>query len=123
MSDAQIHGKFKVFVGPVGSDGLIDEIAKRVEAFCAKGDIAPKSVGVEYLESQDVVVLSLGYRDDEPGYAIKLVSPVLGVFENLDPVEIEKAMRAVCLGVENVICHEFYVREDGQFVMVLLAKQ
>ena len=113
---AQVHSKFKVFVGSA-LGGLLDQI----DAFTKDSKVAPKSLGVEYLESKSQLVLSLGYRDDEPGYPAKLTSKTLGTLNVENPAEIEAAMEAAAVDVQNVICHEFYVTDKGEFVMVLLS--
>ena len=113
---AQVHGKFKVFVGSA-LGGLIDQI----EAFTKDSKVAAKSLGVEYLESKSRLVLSIGYRDDEAGYSAKITSKSLGKLNVENPNEIEAAMESAASDVQNVICHEFYVTEQGEFVMVLLS--
>lgn len=122
MIKNQVHSKFKVFIPQAD---LTDEEAMRrlgamVESFARNNSIAAKSVGVEYLESRKQLVLSIGYRDDEPGYPVKLTSIVLGKLSPR-PEEIEQAMTKAAEATENVICHEFFVDGDGMFVMVLLS--
>ena len=111
---------FKVFVLDAGhsDDGL--RLAREVETFTKDGKVAVKSVGVEYLEARKQIVLSLGYRDDEPGYPAKLGVFSLGKL-GLEAGVIEKAMGEAAARVENVICHEFFVNDLGEFVMVLLS--
>lgn len=118
----QVHSKFKVFIPEAGltDDEAMRRLSSMVETFARPGNLAPKSVGVEYLESQKQIVLSLGYRDDEPGYRVKLTSVSLGKLA-LNPEAIEQAMSNAALTIENVICHEFFVDAEGVFVMVLLS--
>jgi len=122
MIKNQVHSKFKVFIPESGLTAVesVRRLSAMVATFTKENAIAAKSVGVEYLESKDQIVLSIGYRDDEPGYSAKLTSVSLGKLE-LRPEVIEGAMERAAAAVENVICHEFFVDEEGEFVMVLLS--
>ena len=119
MSKSQIHTKFKVFSGQPSPDGLLGGLQSTVEAFTAGKGIAPKSLGIEYVERTGKLVLSLGYRDDEPGYATRLTAVPLG--KPATDQEMEVAMSAAAEKVSDVICHEFFVRDDGEVVLVLLS--
>jgi hypothetical protein len=118
----QIHEKFKAFIPEAGiaHDEAMRRLNGMVATFTKEGKFAPKSVGVEYLEARKQVILTLGYRDDEPGYPVKLTSVSLG---NLDlrPEQIEEAMSKAAGGVPHVICHEFFVDEKGEFVAVFMS--
>jgi len=121
MIEHQIHAKFKVFISEAGIPyAAVRRLDAMVRAFTKEGKHAVKSVGVEYLEKDKRLVLSLGYRDDVPGYSVKLTSVSLGRLQ-LQPEAIEQAMTKAAGDVENVICHEFFVTDDGEFVMVLLS--
>ena len=74
MSDIgkQVHTNFKVFVGELGPDRSIGDLANKVAAFAKSEGVAAKSIGVEYLESMKKVVVTLGYRTDEKPYPIRL---------------------------------------------------
>jgi hypothetical protein len=122
MIKNQVHSKFKVFIPEAGitDDEAMRRLQSMVEGWTRANKVAVKSVGVEYIESKKQVVLSLGYRDDEPGYPVKLTSIALGKL-SLHPDDIATSMEAAAAKVENVICHEFFVDGDGIFVMVLLS--
>ena len=122
MIKSQVHEKFKVFIP---EENITEQEATRrlnnmLTAWTKDGKIAAKSVGVEYLEASKRLVLSIGYRDDEPGYPVKLSAVSMGVLP-LFPNAIEEAMTKAASGVENVICHEFFVTGEGVFVLVLLS--
>ena len=68
----QVHTRFKVFSGELNADGTIGKLADEIAAFAGKTKIAPKSIGVAHLEDARRVVITLGYRDDEEPYPIKL---------------------------------------------------
>ncbi len=119
---AQSHNKFKVFIPEEGIayDEAMRRLNNMVSTWSAEGKVAPKSVGVEYLESSKRLVLSVGFRDDEPGYKVKLTSVSLGK-PALFPDAIGAAMEKAAADLDNVICHEFFVTGEGEFVMVLMS--
>lgn len=118
----QVHDKFKVFIpeADIAYDEAMRRLGNMVESWSREGKVAPKSVGVEYLEGPKRLVLSVGYKDNEPAYPVKLTSVSLGSLD-LFPDAIEAAMSKAAAGVQNVICHEFFVTGDGVFVMVLMS--
>lgn len=119
---SQVHDKFKVFIPEenIAYDEAMRRLGNMVASWSREGKVAPKSVGIEYLEGPKRLVLSIGYRDDEPGYPVTLTSKSLGK-PALFPDAIEQAMSQAAAGVEHVICHEFFVTGDGEFVMVLMS--
>ena len=68
--EAQVHGRFKVFSGKVQADKTLGPLADEVAAFAST--VAAKSIGVESIRSAGLLVVSLGYRDDEPAYTVTL---------------------------------------------------
>ena len=119
----QVHSKFKLFTGPLGPGASLGKIATDAEEFAKKAKAAPKSIGVEYLEHAKQVVLSLGYRDDEPPYPIKLQATSLGKIETLGADElarIEKRMAEVAAKTPHILCHELLVTGDREFVMIFM---
>lgn len=120
----QYHNKFKVFIPEAGLPyaEAMKQLSGQVADFTKDRKVAPKSVGIEYLESAQRLVLSLGYRDDETGYPVALASISLGKL-TLAPEAIEQKMSAAAETVKNVLCHEFFVTGDGEFVMVLLSHE
>lgn len=117
----QVHDQFKVFVG-----SSIDELDSHVLQFTAKADVAAKSIGVEFLESKGVLVLSLGYAtSDEDGYAARLTALPVGRFDagsaaSIAELEAKLARGAAAAG--DVICHELYVEGGGEATAVFLLK-
>lgn len=119
----QIHGKFKLFTGELGADLSLGALGAEVEAFVTKTKCAPKSIGVEYLEGQRRIVVSLGYREGEGSYAIRLRSVSLGTAATLDAPELarlEKAMGEAAEKLDGILCHELFVTEKREFVMVFM---
>jgi hypothetical protein len=121
----QVHDKFKVFAGELAADKTIGALADEVAAFASAAKIAAKSIGVEYLEAAKRLVVTLGYRDDEESYPIKLNCVSLGKIDSLsgDFSALEKAMAEASGKFNNIICHELYVTGDGDFLMVFMTHQ
>ncbi len=119
----QVHSKFKLFTGTLGAGGALGKLATDVEAFAKSAKAAPKSIGVEYLEHTKQVIVSLGYRDDEPPYGIKLHGVSLGHVAKLGVPEmagLEKKMGEAADKVKDIICHELLVTTDDEFIMVFM---
>jgi hypothetical protein len=122
-SAQQVHSKFKMFTGKLGGTRSILELATEVEAFAAKAKAAPKSIGIEFLEHNKTLVLTLGYRDDEPAVAIKLVTASLGKASKLDTAELAKLevrLSQEAAKAKHVICHELFVTDDDEFIVVFM---
>ena len=120
----QVHAKFKVFTGQLAADGTLGKLGSDVESWVTSAKVAPKSIGVEFLESAGVLILSVGYRDDEPPYQVKLTSVRVGTVASVDPAglaTIERAMSDASSKLSNVICHELYVTGDNALLMVFMA--
>jgi hypothetical protein len=118
----QSHNKFKIFVGTIGENNSIDEIAGQVEKFVADNNAAAKSIGAEYLESAGSLVLTLGYRTDEPSYPVKLSADLLGKADMLggDFSALESKMGEAAATHKEIICHELFITSEGNFLMVFM---
>jgi hypothetical protein len=125
MIKAQVHDKFKVFTGALAKDKTIGKLADEVAAFAKHSRAAAKSIGVEYVESAGLLLLTLGYRDDEEPYPIKLHSVPLGKIDAMagDFSKLEDAMAKASGKIRNIICHELYLAGDGDFVMVFMTHE
>lgn len=122
---AQVHRKFKVFSGPLGADRTMGALAGQVESWVRSAKVAPKSIGVEFVEAAGRLLLSIGYRDDEPGYAVKLHTVDVGRIEGLDQAglaKVEQAMASATAGLKDVICHELYVTNENELLMVFMTR-
>jgi hypothetical protein len=125
MALQQIHSKFKIFTGPLAADKTLGPLADQISAFAADQKVAAKSIGIEYLESAKKLIISLGYRDDEAAYPIKIASLSLGkigALETGDTTRLEEAMTAASAGVEGIICHELYITDEGDFLVVFMSR-
>ena len=120
----QIHHKFKAFSGKLSADHSLGDLAGTVATWVREARVAPKSIGVEYVESAARLVLTVGYRDDEPAYEVELRTVPVGKIEGLagaDLTELEQAMAKAGSDIERIICHELYVTSDNEFFMVFMA--
>ena len=119
---SQIHNEFKLFTHPYTSVASITELADKVEAWVKSASVAPKSVGIEYLEGTKAVLLSLGYTRQEP-HAVKLIAESIGKIDvGGDLSAIEKKMGSFADHHKNVICHELIVTENNDLVTLLMVK-
>jgi hypothetical protein len=118
----QEHSKFKVFVGMLTKSKSIGVLANKVAKFAEEEQIAAKSIGVEYLESPGQLLITLGYRDDEPYYPIQLHCTRLGKIDVLsgDYTDLEQAMQKAAQKHSHIICHELYATEDHELLMILM---
>jgi hypothetical protein len=125
MIKAQVHDKFKLFTGELAKDKTIGKLADEVAAFAKHSHAAAKSIGVQYIESAGLLLLTLGYRDDEEPYPIRLHSVPLGKIAAMagDFSKLETAMAKASGKIRNVICHELYLTGDGDFVMVFMTHE
>ncbi len=120
----QVHDKFKLFTGSLDADGNMTALARTVAAWAKDAKVAAKSIGVEFVEGNKKMILSIGYRDDEPGYGITLASSRVGRLAKLDAPELaqlEQAMSAAAANIKNVICHELYVTDANELFVVTMA--
>jgi hypothetical protein len=121
----QVHDKFKIFSGELAADGTIGELANEVAAFANKSKVAAKSIGVAYLEPGKRLLITLGYRDDEKPYPVKLHTIHLGKVDMKagDFHALEASMSKATSKHRNIICHELYVAGGDDFTMVLMTHE
>ncbi len=122
----QVHSRFKLFSAVVEDGNSIAKLAEQVEQFATAAKAAPKSIGIEYLEHSKRIVLSLGYRDDETAYPVKLSVVSLGKASKLDGAELqrlESRMAEEAAKLQSIICHELFITEQDEFLMVFMAHQ
>lgn len=119
----QVHTKFKLFAGTLDAGGTLGKIAGEVAAWAKGAKVAPKSIGIEFLERSHKVILSVGYRDDEAPYGIELKTTKIAKLGSLDAnnlASLEKAMGDAASNDKRVICHELYVTDtDDMFVVTM----
>jgi hypothetical protein len=118
----QEHDKFKLFSTQYSASTGLAPLLREIEAWVKTTKIAPKSVGVEYLEGSRRLIMSIGYRDDE-AYPITLQQAPMGRIDTSnDFTKIEKEIAAFVSKLKNIICHELFVTETGDLNMVFMCK-
>ena len=129
MSDIekQEHQRFKIFSGALGEKNSLGPLAEEVASFVASEKVAAKSIGVEYLEATKRLIITLGYREREEFYPVKLTSVGLGKVVDLatrnDFSELERAISEASHKMERIICHELYITEDNEFLIVFMTHE
>jgi len=125
MALNQVHNKFKIFTGALAADKTIGDLADQISSFVVEHKVAAKSIGVEYLESAKKLIISLGYREGEDAYPIKVSTVSLGQIGGLetgDMSRLEAAMTEACTKIDGIICHELYITDDGDFLVVFMSR-
>ena len=122
--DQQVHTQFKAFIAPPDHEtGLLPQtLCAEVANFVTEHGVAAKSLGVEYIEHSRRIVLTLGYAKGQLTTPVRVECQKLGPLGNApNEAEIEAAMEVAAEATGGILCHEFYVDEDGEFFLVLLA--
>lgn len=123
MIETQVHNQFKLFSGKLGKDHKLGALGAEVAAFARDHKVAAKSIGVEYVESAGELVITLGYRTDEPAYPIALHAVSIGTIESFDAATfpaLEQKMMAAAAKLDKIICHELYITEDRELLMIFM---
>jgi len=127
MSESQVHSSIKMFSGPLTDSGLLSpELSEKVSKyFVDNPGLSAKSVGVEFLESRSLALVSVGFAPGA-GRPVRLSCAEIskvgdGGEADLDRISAE--MSAAAEKVGSVVCHEFYVTADGTLFAVFLANQ
>jgi len=120
----QEHTKFEVFTKEFKSEDSINQILSDIENWIKEKKVASKSIGVEFLEKANYIVMSLGYRDDEDAYNVKLKSSLIDKIEvGADYTQLEKKMSETASKLSNIICHELFITGTNDFYMVFMVKE
>lgn len=122
---SQVHNKFKVFAGDPAADHGIGNLGSQIEKFVEDAKIAPKSIGVEYLEHSKRLIMTLGYADDQPAISVRIACVNLGKVNTTsdDFAALEQSMMAEAERQEHVICHELYITDEDEFFMVFMCQK
>lgn len=119
----QVHGKFKFFATELNSDNDLKELLSTVEEWVNETKVAPKSIGVEFLERNSTLVMSLGYRDDEK-YPVSISSVRVGKLDsNLIFDQIEHDVAEAVKKIDRIICHEIFIADDDEVTMIFMCKK
>jgi len=121
---SQVHSKFKVFVGNPTADNSIGDLGKQIEQFVDDSKVAPKSIGIEYLESTKKLIMTLGYADNQSYTPVTIACVSLGKVDIAqDTSALEAKMSEVASKHQNLICHELYITEENEFFMVFMGQR
>lgn len=116
------HNRFKVFSAPYLNGTGLPNLLREIEEWVRANKVAPRSIGVEYLEGRGRLVMSVGYSLDE-AYSIRLSNAGIG---NLDLdagfEKIEEVMAEQAGLLTDVICHELFVTEDNFLTMIFMSR-
>jgi len=123
MADnAQVHDSFKLFIGALDDAGHITDLANVIHEWVAKDKVAVKSVGAAV--SNGKLMLTIGFRVDEPTYEVALHSSKIGRVGALDADEISRFTRAIESAGMNwppVIGHSLYVTKNNDLYLAVLS--
>jgi hypothetical protein len=125
MSKDQVHSRIKMFAGALSADGTLpSELCSRVAGFVGP-TVCARSIGVEFVESRNLALVSIGYSE-ETGHPVNVSSVKVGQLLDGEDVDLEKIgaqMSEAAAAKGGVVCHEFYVTSDGSVFAVFLAHQ
>ena len=115
----QVHDKFKIFFGK-----SISDISAQIQSATADSSIAPKSIGVEFMESRKQFLVSVGYAEGQAGYPVSLIDTVVGPIPEFNdaPDQLCSSLEAIAEENGDVLCHELYVDNDEVVHLVLMTK-
>ncbi len=119
----QIHSKFKFFVIDY-KDKLNAKTKKEIIEFANQEKVTPKSVGVEFIESNSTLVVSLGYTEKKNTNKFDISIKKIGKFSGVaDVPAIEKSMEKVASKVNGIICHEFFTTSANEIYSIFLTAE
>jgi hypothetical protein len=115
----QSHEKFKIFRGP-SVKGQFDALFAQLEAFANQPNHSAKSIGVEYLESNKELIITLGYTDVQgQGNNVKLEVKKIGALSQSNEA-LESSIQSTAHALKNVICHALYITENDDMNMIFM---
>ncbi len=112
------HNLFKIFTGKLES---LADIKKKMETFVSKNKVSAKSIGIEFIEHNKEIFVSLGYNTTGKYKAISIDGVSLGKVKLDDTKAIEKLMSAAATKQKNVICHELCITDNDELMMIFMS--
>lgn len=120
----QIHSKFKFFIVDYTSGKLSAKTKKEILDFTNSGKIAPKSIGVEFIESNSTLAISIGFQEKKNTGKYDISIKKIGKFTGVSDVPaVEKNMEKIASKIEGIICHEFFTTSDSEMFSIFLTAQ
>ena len=118
----QVHGKFKLFAASYESENDLNALLRQVETWIRDNKVAPKSIGIEFLEKSNTLIMSIGYRDDE-SYPVSLQVVKAGKLDsNFVFDKNERDIATAVQSIERIICHELFVTGDDDLSIIFMCK-
>jgi len=118
----QVHGKFKFFLLDFKNGKLSKADQKAVTDFANGAGVLVKSIGIEYIESEKRVLLSLGYEGRRNAERVGIAISKIG---KLDAKKLEKSetkMAQLAAKAGQVICHELFIDDKKQLFAIFLKR-
>jgi hypothetical protein len=114
-----VFARFKLFKGTF-INVISPELLAEVKAFADDPNVSARSIGIEYLEHDNSVVVSLGFSNETDHSKVEFDLALIGNLNtnSLEDLEFHMAHHAAELG--NVICHEFFVTETGDMYAIFM---
>lgn len=120
----QVHSKFKFFVMECKDNKLSAKMKKEITDFVNGGKVTPKSIGVEFIESNSNLVVSVGYTEKKTTGKFDISIKKIGKFSGVsDVASIEKNMEKVASKTNGIICHEFYTTSSSEMYSIFLTAE
>jgi hypothetical protein len=116
--------KFQFFRGELEENGsLSKELLKRLRKFTANTKVDAKSIGIEFLEADDEVVISIGYHEKTNNSKFDFKLKQIGELSQIGTGLVEFEAEHVCSKLKNVICHEIFVDGNDNINMIFMCKK
>lgn len=116
------HSKFKIFQGTLENGKLSKSLTQELKKFAAQPKVDPKSIGIEYLESKNEVIVSLGYAEKTNKKSIEFSLKKIGnLSEGLNVLELKA--EKVAAKFDKIICHELFVDGTDEFHMIFMIEK
>ena len=120
----QVHNKFKFFVIDYKDNKLSAKTKKEIVDFANNKKVTPKSVGVEFIESNATLVISLGYAEKKSTHKFDISIKKVGKFSGVKDVPVvEKNMEKIASKINGIICHEFFTTSASDMYSIFLTAE
>jgi hypothetical protein len=114
---AQTFGRFKLFKGSLTA---IQDILNKITEFANAPNVSPRSVGVEYLEKDQQVVVSIGFAHETDDKTVGFETSVVGNINTDELIVLESKLEEEASKIAGVICHEFFIDEKGDMHVIFM---
>lgn len=114
------HNEFKLFTAKYNNGKGLKPLLNKIMKWSGSQNIEARSIGVEYLEGKDMLLMSLGFVLSNKPHPITLKSVKMGVLDldDLDGMNLKMSHQAE--DEEGVICHELFVTGDDSLTLIFM---